>query len=298
MSEIQKSENKVSFKDLTEQLSKAPNIKSAMTIPFVQDQFIKIYSATTGKQDGSYRFQQELLALLEITEEKPDLKKLDKFFHFSALIQVARTGLSLRDNKLYLIPKGGGLKVQASPAGKREQLEKMKTVKQVPEPILVMKGDLFLVDKLNGTVIKHEETEKTVHTMSLENIVAAYTRIYFKDGTIKDVIVRHDDLKKAKSKSQSQSEGSFWNQWPGEACKKVSINRAFRLYHKYDDSVAVLFSGADVEDREDGTEDSYSDAQVVNHGNDQVDADSGEVITPETIDEPKRKSSSKDEDFA
>lgn len=281
-------------------LKSAKSLKEAMTLDFVQDRFIKNYEAVTGRKDGENKFQSEVFALLELCEDKPDLKNVDRFYHFAALVKVATTGLSLRDNKLYVIPSGKGLKVQSSPAGKREQFEMMKEVKRVPESQLVMKGDKFVHDKLNNVIKEHTTTDKSATVLSLDNIQAAYTRIYWNDrktyapeGTITDVVVYHDELVKAKSKSKSQSEQGFWAQWPGEACKKVSMNRAFRLYHKYPDNIVTFGADGDkeVEDTKDTEYAEVDDAPFVS--TETVDESTGEV----TIEQKTKKKETSDEPF-
>ena len=218
MSNIEKSQQKaLSLKDIENALAQAPSIKSALTMNFVKDRFVKNFEAVTGRKDGATKFEAELFAYMELLEEKPDLKKVDRFFHFSAIVKSGTTGLSFKDNKLYVIPKGSGIQVKPSPAGKREMLEMMKEVKRVPEPQLVMTGDKFVFDKLNNVIKEHDTTEKSSYKIHLDNIFAAYTRIMWKDGTITDVVVYNDDLRKAKAKSPAQSEAAFWGQWPGEA---------------------------------------------------------------------------------
>lgn len=242
------------LKKIEEQLERAPSIKAMLQIDFVQERFIANYQATTGKTDGPARFQSEAFAYMEIISEKPDLAALPKFQHFAAIIKAGTTGLSFRDNKLYVMPgKNKTIKVQSSPAGKREMMENMRTVKRFPEAQIVLKGDLFIEDKLNGVVIKHETTKETAKEATLDNIVCAYQRIYWADGTVNDIVVPKADLLKAKAKSPAQSEASFWAQWPGEACKKVATNRAYSRHHKYPDNLITY--GVDSDKEEEATVD-------------------------------------------
>lgn len=246
------------IKQLEQQLADAKSVKDVFSIDLIRERFIKNYESVTGKKDGENRYNQERFAYLEIIADKPELNKVDKFYHFAAIVKAGTTGLSFRDGKLYVIPTGVGVKVQSSPAGKREQLEMMPTVKRVPEPVLVMKGDKFVHDKLNGVVKEHYTTEKSETKISLDNIFASYQRILYKDGTIVDTVVYHDDLVKAKDKSKMKSDQGLWQTWPGEASKKTSTNRAFRLYHKYPDNV-VIFGNEHTEDDEPGADIPYAD---------------------------------------
>jgi hypothetical protein len=288
MSNLEKQPAKqLSLKEMENALTNAPSIKSALTMDFVKDRFVKNFEAVTGRKDGSSKFEAELFAYMELLEDKPDLKKVDRFFHFSAMVKAGTTGLSFKDNKLYVIPKGGGIQVKPSPAGKREMLEMMKDIKRVPEPQLVMTGDKFVYDKLNNVIKEHISTDKTSTKINLDNIFASYTRIMWRDNTIIDVVVYHDDLVKAKAKSPAQSEASFWAQWPGEAAKKVSVNRAFRLYHKYPDNVAPIMR--EENDHDDDSITPYADADIVTTpSGDNVDTGSGEVIIPEEVNDDKK----------
>lgn len=170
-------------------------------------------------------------------------------------------------------------------------MENMPDIKAFPEAQLVMKGDLFVVDKLSGQVIKHESTDKSsTDTSKLEDIIASYQQVYWKNGVINSVILYKADLLKAKSKSKAQSEAGFWAQWPGEACKKVATNRAFRLYHKYPDGIVTF--GKDEDKTEEAT---YEDASSTNQPEQPEQPQQAEVPTVqvEEVKEPVRKQAGK-----
>ena len=277
------------LKKIEEQLNNAPSVRHAMQLSFVQDRFIANYQATTGKKDGEARFQSELFAYMEIVNDKPDLARADRFSHFAAIIKAGTTGLSFRDNKLYVMPgPNNSVKVQSSPAGKREMMENMPEIKSFPEAQLVMKGDIFTVDKLSGQVIKHENTDKSsVDTSKLDDIIASYQQVCWKSGVVNSVILYKSDLLKAKSKSKAQSEAGFWAQWPGEACKKVATNRAFRLYHKYPDGIVTF--GKDEDTTEDAT---YEETPLVSQPpvvEPEPQQPEPPIVEAEVVKEPVRK---------
>lgn len=247
------------LKKIEEALISAPSIKALTQLPFVQERFVANYQAVTGRKDGPARFQAEVFTYLEIMEEKPDLKKADRFSHFAAMVKIGTMGLSLRDSKIYVMPgPNNTIKVQSSPAGKREMMEMMEEIKQLPEPQVVVKGDIFVHDKLNNLIINHESTEKSAPA-TLDNILCSYQRVIWKDGTIRDVVVDKAALLKAKSKSKAQSEAGFWGQWPDEASKKVATNRAYRLYHKYPNNVVSLGKDYDKDDEDVVVETTYKE---------------------------------------
>lgn len=292
-------ENKNQIVRLDKIIAEAKSVKEVFSLPVVRERFIANYEAVTGRKDGENRLEQERFAYLQLLAEKPELQQVDKFYHFGALVYAGTTGLSFRDNKLYVYPNGkGGLKVEPSPAGRREMLEMMPTIKAVPEAILVMKGDKFIHDKLNNIVVSHQTTDESVEdTSKLENIRAAYLRIYYKDGRIVDTVMYQSDLMAAKKKSKIKSESGLWHEFPGEAAKKSVTKRAYRLYHKYPDNVVLFNDGEDEDDVSvlvTHEEEPTMEEPPVN-----VDQDTGEVfeeaeeITPEEASpeksKPKRK---------
>jgi recombinational DNA repair protein RecT len=249
MAEEPKNQNQIAVLD--QKIAAAKDVKELFMIPDLKERFIKNYQAVSGRKDGENRLEQERFAYLQMISDKPELQQVEKFYHAAALIYAGTTGLSFRNGKLYAYPNGkGGIKVQPSPAGKREMLEMMNEVEEAPEAILVMKGDLFIHDKLNHVVKAHETTKDSVAVPTLDNIVAAYQRIYYKSGKIRDTVVYHHDLVKAKSSSKTKQENqeSNWNKWAGEMSKKTATNRAFDRYHRFPDNI-VLF-GPNVEDKE------------------------------------------------
>lgn len=289
-----------------QQLAEAKSVKEIFSLDFVKERFIKNYAAVSNKKDGENRFEQERFAYLEAIADKPELMKVDNFYHMAAIVKAGTTGLSFRDGKLYVIPTGNGLKVQSSPAGKREQFEMMPEVKKAPEAILVMKGDKFTHDVANGKVTEHLRTEKSTTEIKLDNIFASYQRLKYADGEIVDTVVYHDDLVKAKSKSKMKSDQGLWEMWPGEAAKKTATNRAFRLYHKYPDNV-ILYGNESDEDKEQDLEPGYAnvmmDKQVEKSAppepaapaantqqispTEKVDTNSGEITATETVTDMK-----------
>lgn len=274
MAEENKNRNQIAVLD--QKIQAASSVKELFAIPDVKERFIKNYEAVTGRKDGENRLEQERFAYLQLLADKPDLQAVDKFYHYAALVYAGTTGLSFRNNKLYVYPQGKGLKVQPSPAGKREMLEMMPDVEEAPEAIIVMSGDHFIHDKLNGVVKIHDLTEKSSTKITLDNIFATYQRIYYKSGKIRDVVVYHDDLVKAKDSSKVKSEQGNWGKWPGEMAKKTATNRAFDRYHRFPDNV-VLY-GPDIEDKQ--TTDDIPHADVTGYpesGHDNVDTETGEV---------------------
>lgn len=259
---------------IEQKLQAAPNLKSALLMPMVEQRFIADYKASTQKDDGKVKYASEMLAYMEIVTEKPELASAERWQHFAAIVKVGRTGLSLRGGgDLYVYPgKNNTIKVEPTPAGRRKQMEGMKDIKRFPEAQIVMKGDIFVHDRLNNIIKAHETTEKSKpQSNNLDEVVASYQRIYWQNGIIEDIVVYHADLVQAKAKSPAQQAG-LWQKFSDEACKKTATKRAHRLYHKYPDGVMT----SQIEEEEEETQD-------VTHTNvdfmgDKVDTTTGEIV--------------------
>lgn len=233
------------LKQLEVAIAQANGVRGVMAL--AEDRYIKNYLLVTGKKDGKQRFETEMLNYLDIVNEKPDLRNAEKFSHFSSIMKSATTGLSFKsDGHLYPIAYKQGdktiVKVQIGAHGKREMMNQMPDVAFMPEGVIVMKGDNFVYDKLNQKVVKHETTEKSSVRNHIDDVVAAYSIIEWKDGRKTFVVIFQEELKKAKSKSKNRGDNSVWEEWPLEMCKKVTYHRAKKLYHRYADGV-VDFGG-------------------------------------------------------
>jgi len=219
------------LKKMTQELAEARSVKDALSLNFVRDTFIRNYEAITGRKDGNNRFMSEVFHYLEIINANDKLKKADRFSHFSALVKAGTTGLSFsKEGQLYPIPYGDTVKVQIGAHGKRELLRRMPSVKFVGEGQVILKGDTYKHDKLNNILLEHITSEKQPPA-TLENIVASYFRIIFSDNKVVDVVVYHDEIVKAKSKSKDQSDYNVWNTWPQQMACKVAYNRGYKLYY-------------------------------------------------------------------
>lgn len=298
-----KSQNQLTKFD--QALATTKSVKDLFSLPDVKERYIRNFQAVTNRKDGENRLEQERFAYMEILNDKPELRGAPMWSHFSALLKSATTGLSFRDGKLYVQPvknRDGNivsLKVDPSPAGRREMLEMMPTVKKAPEAQVVYKGDKFVFDKLNQKILEHISSDKQPED-KLENVICAYQRIVYNDNSVVDTVVFQDDLKKAKAKSKVKNPDTdgVWL-FNAEACKKVATKRAFRLYHKYPDNV-VIYDKETSGDEDDDTSDithtelgsGYPEPEESfqpNTGSEQVDYDTGEVHEPEVMHEEPKK---------
>jgi len=258
---------------IDEQLAKPATLKGMMQLDVVQERGIANYLSAAGLADtketravAQRKFENIVFSYLEFMEEKPDLKKADRFQHLKSIVKIMRYGVPFEH--LYIMPGSNGtIKVDTDPASKRALLEKMPTIKRVPEPHVVCKGDVFVFDELNDLIIRHEKTEKSPEPdkITLDVIMYSYQRIYFADGHIEDVVINKTKLLKAKAKSPGKTEAAFWGQFPEDACKKVATNRAYRIHHKWPDDV-VLLPGEKEEEKREAKEEEEETIEVAHTG--------------------------------
>lgn len=291
---------------LESQMNSMPNLRSAITLPYWEEQFVKNYEASTGKKDGKNRFMDEAISLSELAIDNPKINECSRISIGLALRKVGSTGLSFKSQgHLYAIPIGKHLKIQVGAHGKKQMLRMMPTVKFVHEGEVVVHGDEFIVDKLSKRILKHESTTKSVKQIQkLEDIQASYVRLEYTDGRVIDMIVPFEDLVKARAASKNKGEGNTWVTWPAEMAKKVAYHRLFKNHWEPNDS-QVEISEIKEEEEENTKETTYTDATsdfmppqepevVQTEGGDKVDTGSGEVINDK---KEEKKDDKKPKDF-
>lgn len=219
------------LKDMNTALEKVSTVKDIFTLDFVADRTIKNFQAVSGRKDGSNWYQSEILALMQIFNDKPDYMKLDKMSIWGCLMTAARTGLSIAEGDLDLIPYGKILKADRNYRGMRKQLRNMQSVKFVGEAQIVWKDEEFQHDKLNNKVLKHISGTPPKEP-TLANMQAAYVRLEFNDGKIADVVMYNHELIGAYNKSKMKGQGGPWAEFPWEMAKKTVIRRANKIYYQ------------------------------------------------------------------
>lgn len=217
------------IKNMNAQLVKAGTAKGIFSLDFVADRCVKNYQAVTGRKDAKNWYQSEVLAMMTIFAEKPDLAKSDPLSIWGCMMTAARTGLSIADGHLDLVQYGTILKAEANYKGMREQLKRMEEIKFIHEAQVVHNDDELIHDKLNNRLEKHivKGTPK-----NFADIKAAYVRVEFTDGHVVDVVMYAPELASAKDRSKNKSEYGPWQKTPWEMCKKTVIKRAKKIYFR------------------------------------------------------------------
>lgn len=219
------------LKKMDQALTQAPSIKAAIQLSFVKELVTKNYQSITGRKDGDNYFASQVFELLSIMNEKPELQSCDRFSMMGAMVKTASWGYSFQDGFVDLMKIGNILRASLNYKGHRDQLRQMPNIESVGEGVLVLKGEEFSWDKANNRVVKHIANEED-SLLNLDNIRYSYVRVTFKDKSFADIVVSNEELRKAKSKSKLKGEGSVWETWCGEMCKKVAVHRAYKTYYR------------------------------------------------------------------
>lgn len=305
--EVSKEQTKVTaLQKLESQMNNMPNLRSALTLPYWEQEFVSIYEKVTGKKDGKNKFMDEAVSLAEMAMENSKIAECSRVSMGLALRTIARTGLSLKaPGHLYPIPISKNLKIQVGAHGKKQMLRMMPGIKFIHEGEIVVNGDEFVVDKLSKRIIKHESTTKSVTKVkTLEDIVASYVRLEYENGRVIDMIVPYEDLVRARSASKNKNEGNTWVTWPGEMAKKVAYHRLFKNYWEPTDVQIELKEQKDEEDEKTvdvphtvhNEPDFMPEAEVVEtKSGDKVDTGSGEVLNEKK--EEKQEQAKPQKDF-
>ena len=286
------------LRKLEQEVSVAKNVKDILKINLLADRYIANYQAISGREDGRARFEREAFAFIELVSNKPDIMDCDPFSVMAGFIKAGVTGLSFTDGKLSVYPRGvkqkdgtykKNLVVEPDAHGKKEMLERMPTIKKIDEGVVVFRKDVFVYDPHKKQVSKHEQAWP-VPNPSEETVIGAYCTIHFSDNHTEDIVLSLEELKKARSKSKMKDGGELWVTFYGEACKKSTYNRAFKVHHKMPSTVFVFpeYEGGDddVDKKLPPQNNDAPDFSSGNSGNAQSEEESSDFIDAEVVDEP------------
>lgn len=218
------------LKKLEQQLAAATNVKDMLKIDVISQRYIANYEAGTGRTDGKETFEREAFAFMEIANADPEIMKCDRMSIFAGFIKSGFTGLPFSSGKLSIYPRGGKLVVEPDAHGKKEMMQRMKEIKKIDEAVVVFADDIFVIDAIKKLVVKHEQSFP-VPEAKKETVKAAYCCIHFTDGHREDVIMSIHEIEKARLRSR-QPNGIMWKDHYGEACKKTTYNRGYKVHYK------------------------------------------------------------------
>jgi recombinational DNA repair protein RecT len=172
----------------------APSPKELISIPAVRDNWISTYEKTSGKNDGAMRFEGEMIMFLQTIAESYALGQCDKFSIYGAWIELAISGLSLRDGLSYIVPYGKKASFMVGWKGRLEQMLEMPQIVHVPEPQVVYDCDIFEYELGEKTKIhKHIREGKAERTKD-SKITHVYLTIKMSHGSETYIMERLDVL--------------------------------------------------------------------------------------------------------
>lgn len=244
------------IKQFEQALTTAKNVKDILKIDVVKNRYVANYKGISGREDGLQVFESESFAFIDMANAKPEILECDPYSIVSGFLRASTYGLSFQGNHLSVYPRNvkqrdGKFKkmlvVEPQAHGKRRMLEKMPSIKEVVEGVLIYKGEEFVYDRKQKKVISHKSTWPEPEP-SETTVVGAYCTIKFSDATEREVVVTANELKKARAASKMADGGDLWIKYYGEACKKTAYNRAFKVYWDKPQTDAVFTYTASPED--------------------------------------------------
>lgn len=130
-------------------------IKDLLNLPEVEHQWVMIYKKVTGLDDGARRYEMEKMMFLQQASGTA-LEKCEKFSIYAAFVELASSGLTLRDGLAYIIPYGKKASFEPGWKGRIEQINQMQDVIHCPEPMLIRQGDPHKIKAGEKLIIEHE----------------------------------------------------------------------------------------------------------------------------------------------
>lgn len=220
-------ENKV---QLTRQLiNSQPNVSAILDLAGIEQNWIRTYESISGKKDGESRFNAEKILFLQTISSTKALEKCDKFSVYSSFIELAISGLTLRDGIAYIVPFAGKASFMPGWRGRLEQINEIPTVVHCHEPQVVWDCDQFEYEKGEKVKItKHKPGNRTPDS----KITHVYFVIEFSHGAVVYIMDAVDVLHIRDTYSQSYKQyvkdckrcgkeiGSTWEEtrtWNGQS---------------------------------------------------------------------------------
>lgn len=139
---------------LTKAILMEPSTLSEMlSIPAIEQRWVDTYEKISGKPDGQLRFEAEKVLFTQAIASSKAFDKCDRFTVYASFIELAISGLTLRDGLSYIIPYGDKAQFQPGWKGRLEQINELPNVIHVQEPQVVYDCDHFDYEKGMKTII-------------------------------------------------------------------------------------------------------------------------------------------------
>ncbi len=176
------------------------------------------------------RAKTELAFALQTFQKNPRLQQCDGQSIFDAVVNIARTNLSLNPiTKLaYLIPRKNQCVLEISYVGLVKMLKDDGCIKHISAHI-VYEDEEFNYDVPNNQITHNATYPKSEAEHKSREIKGVYTRAELPTGDIVFDFLPTWEIEKIKGVSSFNGKGSVWDTWKLEMYKKTAIKRSFKL---------------------------------------------------------------------
>jgi len=163
----------------------AKTAQGIVEIPQIQDLWIQRYEATTGKKDGTLKFENEKLLFLRVFQDNPKLDACDPFSKYTAFMDLCTSGLTLGESISYIFSMDNKtVMFMPSWKGRLEQMKDLPDIAFVYDPEVVYDCDEFLLER-DGPLkkITHVSNGKSERTEASQPI-HVYMYVEYTNGKI------------------------------------------------------------------------------------------------------------------
>jgi len=175
--------------------------------------------------------QSELGFAMQIFQQSPYLQKCDPQSILNAVVNVARTSITLNPvmRLAYLIPRKNKCVLEFSYMGLVAMLRDNGCIKSISAHI-VYEDEEFDYDVAYNTIKHKPKFAKTEKEHNAREMVGVYSRATLLNGEVVFEFMPMWEVDKIKSMSDgSNSKYSAWNTWRDEMIKKSVIKRHFKM---------------------------------------------------------------------
>lgn len=234
----------------------AETTKQLMSLPAVHDAFVSTRMNALGLtyEQANTNYELEKMLFMKVIGDNKALTATDKLTQYSAFIELAMSGLSLKDGQSYLVPYGKKCTWQPGWKGRLEQINQRDTVLFTEDPIIVYDCDEFDHEKgKEGVIInKHKPVRERDRPADAE-IEYVYWPVTYVDRQVIYMMGRKEVYQiREKSKAYKQwladiaanptgkktmngqngqytvdIQESIWTSSPEQAWRKTIVNRTY-----------------------------------------------------------------------
>lgn len=236
-----------------EMLNAPEKTNEIFDLPAVRDNWMRTYEKTTGRTDGALRFEGEKVMLMQLFRSNSNLSKCTRESLYSVWIELAISGLSLRDGLTYVVPYKQKATFQVGWKGRLEQMQQFPTVINVDEPQVVYSCDEFVYEKGMKTVIHkhrpmyprpegamlhfvymviHHTYGTVVHMMDRDEVLAVRDKYSQSYKQYLDDLAKSPDGKKVQKNGfngpyMADIEAPMWVDSEAQAWRKTIVKRVY-----------------------------------------------------------------------